>query len=442
MKRSLLFLALLPAISYANSDFDKFIEDGDLKFTYRMDYIYLMSDKYGFGIDESGWSDYDQRTWAQSGKIAYKSGYYKDHFGFDLDLYGVDPIGEGTQGVGFTTREILHADDNGNATGFTKLSQAVLKQKFMVNDFSVELFEGRRTLKEYGGTSAEDNAATSSYKSITSEVKSDEWNIKLGYLLAYSDSDEIEDADFKTADGDDIDYIITADATYTNGVNSYRYYITESQGYLRKQQLRYSHSLGPDSWVGPAKLTATIHYEEALSNYDSMGASSREFDDYAALYSLDADFFFSSGFAKIAYNYTDANKEGTLGKYAIHMASSTTGSVQGSQDIITSGNAVDYHNDKEHVFAFMTFYDMSPSVTLGVDYRVGFFDYANQIQIEDEISVVGVWHPQSIPNLSISAVIARDNNIKVGFDNTPLLVNGKTVASDGRAFVSTIKYTF
>ncbi len=440
MKRALLVLAMCPALSYANADFDKFIQDGDLSFTYRMDYIYLNSDKYGYGSDESGWSDYNQSTWAQSGKVAYKSGYYNDHFGFDLDLYALDPIG--FQGEGFSTREIVKADDNGDPEGFTKLPQAVLKQKFMINDFSVELFEGRRTLKEYGGTSAEDNAATSSYKGITSEIKSEQWFIKLGYLLAYSDSDEIEDADFLTADGEDIDYIVTADATYKNGADSYQYYITESQDYLRKQQFRYSHSLGPDSWVGPAKITARVLYQEALSNYKSMDSSSRMFDDYAVIYSLDTDFYYDSGFAKIAYYYTEANREGSLGKLEINMASSETGGVQGSQDILSNGNAIDYHNDDEQMIAFMAFYDLNPSFTVGADYRAGMFTYAGENQVEDEISLIGVWHPQNIPNLSISAVFAWDHNIKVGFDNTPLLVDGKTVDSNGRAIVSTVKYTF
>ena len=197
MNKALLFLALCPAISYANMD--QFIEDGDLNFTLRMDYIDLKSDTYGNAY--IGYHDYDQSTWAMSAKAAYRSGYYNDHFGFDLDLYGVDPIG--TQGEGFTTREIIKADSDGEAVGFVKAPQYVLKQKFMVDDFSVELFEGRRTLKEYGGTSIEQNAATSSYESITSEIKSDQWDVKLGYLISYSDSDETDNADFLTAEGGD-----------------------------------------------------------------------------------------------------------------------------------------------------------------------------------------------------------------------------------------------
>ena len=119
-----------------------------------MDSIYLKSNDYG--NEYMGYPNYDMSTWAQSLKYSYKSPYISDHFGFDFDLYGVNPIG--TQGEGFATREILKADKNGNANGFTKAPQFYLKQKFDVNDFTVKLFEGRRILKEYGGTSAEDNA--------------------------------------------------------------------------------------------------------------------------------------------------------------------------------------------------------------------------------------------------------------------------------------------
>jgi len=332
MKKIILVFALYPVLSYANMD--QFIEDGDLNFTLRMDYIDLVSDTYG--NDYIGYEDYDQSTWAQSAKVTYSSGYYNDHFGFDLDLYGVVPIG--TQGEGFSTREILKQDSDGDAIGFVKVPQYVLKQKFMLDDYSVELFEGRRTLKEYGGTSTEQNAATSSYESITSQIISNEWDIKLGYLISYSDSDETNNADFLTADGDKVDNIVTADGTYKiNNSDTLRYYITESDNYLRKQQLRYSHGFGPQHLFGPGKITAMVHYENALSDYKAMSDSSRMFDEYSMLLSLESEFYYESGFVKLSYNYTQAERKGNLGKYEINMVDNA----QGSQDIMTSGNAYD-----------------------------------------------------------------------------------------------------
>lgn len=432
MRKILPLLVVLPTLAHAN--LDKFISDSKIKTTFRMDYIDLHSD--GLGSESFGFPDYDMGTWAQSAKVALTSGYYNDHFGIDMDAYAVDPIG--SQGEGFATREIVKADENGNPKGFVKLPQLFLKQKFMLGDTRIEFFEGRRVLKEYGGTSVEDNAAMSSYNSLTSEIKNDNWFIKLGYLMEYSDSDEDDSSRLLTPEGLGIDYIATSDFAYRNGANEYRYYLTESQDYMRKQQIRYARTLGPDVFSVPAKFTATVTYQQGLTHYKSMSASNRMFDDDAMMLELDAEFFIDETYLKLAYNYTDASRKGSLGKFAFNMADG----VQGSQDSITSGNAWDYNNHREHAFAVMAFHDLTDSFTTGLDIRGGFFSYGGDTITQGEVSFVNVWHPVTIPGLSVSFVAARDLSFKQAFDNTPYMVNDKFQRSKGHAWVSTIMYSF
>jgi hypothetical protein len=432
MKRALLLLAVCPVFAYAN--IDKLVEDSAIKTTFRMDYIDLHSD--GFGSDVYGFSDYDMGTWANSVKVAYQSGYLNDTFGIDVDVFALDPIGE--QGAGFSTREVVKQDENGDPVGFVSLPQVYLKQKFLIGETSVELFEGRRSLKEYGGTSVEDNASKSSYTSLSSEIKNDAWLVKLGYMTQYSDSDEDLAYDLDNAEGDKINYIATVDGTYKLDSNEYRYYYTESDGYMRKQQVRVNHGFAP-GWLGaPGKLSATITYENALAHYKSMSASNRAMDNDAAMYELDGEFYFEKGFVKLAYNYTSAPKEAGLGKFDLNMAKN----VQGSQDTITSGNAWDYNNDKEHQIAFIAFRDLSESFSMGIDARMGMFDYEGDTINEGEVSFVNLWHPTDIPRLSVSFVAARDRSFKRSFDNTPYLVDGEFQRSNGHAFVSTIQYSF
>lgn len=432
MKRALLLLAACPTLAHAN--FDRFIDDSKITTTFRMDYIDLHSD--GFGTEASGFPDYDMGTWAQSAKVSYQSGYFSEHFGIDVEAYAVDPIGN--QGEGFATREIVRANNDGDPVGFVKLPQYYLKQKFSIGDTSIELFQGRRVLFEYGGTSVENNAAMSSYNSLSSEIKNDNWFVKLAYIKEYSDSDEIDNAKLTTAEGDTIDYILTADFNYTKGNNEYRYYITESEGYMIKHQVRLARKFGPNSYLPPSKITATATYEKGYSNYKNMTANSRYFDDYAAIYEIGAEFFLDKGYMKFAYNYSDSDKEEGLGKFSLNMANN----VQGSQDSLTSGNAWDYANNKEHAFMIAYFKDVGEDFTLGVDARGGFFKYQGDTITEGEVSLVSLWHPKKMPNLSVSFVVARDQSFKRDYFNTPYMVDGKFRRSNGHAYVSTIKYSF
>ncbi|WP_437889943.1 hypothetical protein [Phytobacter sp. V91] len=308
----------------------------------------------------------------------------------------------------------------------------------MLGDTSVEFFEGRRVLKEYGGTSVEDNAAMSSYNSVTSEIKNDNWFVKLGYLMEYSDSDEDDSSRLETPEGKGIDYIATSDFNYRNGANEYRYYLTESQDYMRKQQLRYSRLVSPEVFSVPGKFTAVLTWQQALTNYKNMSATNRMFDDDAMMLELNAELFLDDNYIKFGYNYTDASRKGSLGKFVFNMADG----VQGSQDSFTSGNAWDYNNHREHAFLLMAFHDFTDSFTSGLDFRGGFFRYGGDTVTQGEVSFVNVWHPLSIPGLSVSFVAARDLSFKQAFDNTPYMVNGKFQRSKGHTFVSTIMYSF
>lgn len=434
MKRTCLLLALFPTLVLAEQT--GFIEDSHVTTTLRMDYIDLHSN--GFGSEAIGFSDYDMGTWAQSVKVAYASGFFLDHFGLDLDLYANDPIG--TQGEGFTTREVVKADANGEAVGMSKIPQLYLKQKFNFGDTELQIFEGRRVLREYGGTSAEDNASNSSYDSISTEINNENLILKLGYLVNYTDSDESTSHDFETPDGEPIDFIATADITLKSEQDLIRYYYTQSQNYMSKQQLRYARSFGmsPDAFLSPGRFTVTATYQKALDNYLSMSDSNRMFDDYALMGEANLEFFLNHGFLKFSYNYTDASSAGSLGKFDLNMASG----VQGSQDTITSGNAWDYNNDKEHAFGIQYFHDVGSDFTFGIDARGGFFDYQQDTIVQGEVSLVSLWHPARISGLSISFVAARDQSFKQGFDNTPYMVDGKFQVSNGHAFVSTIAYNF
>ena len=223
----------------------------------------------------------------------------------------------------------------------------------------------------------------------------------------------------------------------SNG-DSVRYYITESQDYLRKQQLRYSYGFGPEALFGPGKITATLIYEDALSDYKAMSDSSRMFDDYAMMLALESDFYYQHGFMKLSYYYTQAEREGNLGKYEINMVNNA----QGSQDILTSGNAYDYHDDGESMLGFLVIHHLNEAFTVGLDYRVGILEYEGETMTQDEITFIGGWESKSIPGLSISGVAAFDHSFKRGFDNTPYLVNGKHKNGYGRAYVAKIEYKF
>ncbi len=436
MKKGLYSLLLVPSITvsgFACADIGDFISAGTASFELRHEYIYLVADDFG-SIEYNQFGDYDMSTWATTFEAGYESPYLYDHLGFDVSVYGAVAH---DYGEGFATRYILKSDNDGGATGLGKIPVYALKQKFDIGDTTFKFYEGARHLKDFGIVSSrEAGEALSSYSGIMTEIANNKWNIKGAYINRYSETNEESPERMYTADGQDVDYIATADFTYKGDGQSFRYYIGESDNYQRRQMIEYA------KFLEGKKLTGKFFYNEGLSNWKSMSDTYRWFDKDAWQLTLESEFFLPKAYVKFGYAYTSAERQSSLGKYNFEVANEVYGNINS----FAKGESKYFTNDGEHLIGAIAFYDVSQEFSTGLIGRYGFgMKYKGNDLTESEIAWVNVYKPASMPNLEFTLIIEpHDTTFQKDItSNTPRTdENGKTYDALGQFYSAVIKYTF
>lgn len=418
-------LFLLPFLCHA--DGTSLITDSHFDFSVRNDYIYLVSNEY------PDYTNYDMGTWAQSAQMDYHSGYFY-HFGVDVSLYGVTPLWYGS---GFYTRHLLKSktDNQGNiqAVGFVKFPQYVLKQRFNWDDATLDFFEGRRVLYDFGVIDTKEVATTSAWTGVTAELTIKDWNFRAGYLGKYSDADESDDEKLLTKDSKEIGYVVTSDIKYRRNGNVFRAYAGESENYLRRYYLEYTRDFPRQ------QLTFKFMGEDGLSKWKTMSASNRFFDNHAWMAGIEYQAFFPKNFLTVAWDYTSAPRSTRLGKFEWGMVENG----QGNDKFFSAGGARDYTNDGEHLIGALWIHDLTPEFQLGSFFRHGFgMRFQGNDLHEQEIGLIALWSPEWQKSLSMNLVVARDRGFKRAYDNTPYLVDGRAQTSHGKAITTVVKYTF
>lgn len=411
--------------AHADTELNKFLSDSTTSLSTRNFYIDLVAN------DLPPYNKYDMGVWAQSFSADFESGYAYDHFGLDISAYDVIKL---NAEEGFGTRHVFKVNSNGNAEGFFKLPVYALKQKFRVDDVTYKFYEGRRILKDFGAISAENNAGQSSYYGLTSEVKSKNWDLKLGYLTEYSDSDTDINETMTTASGKDIDYIYTADVAYQWHGNEVRYYVGESQNYLRR------HFLGYSTHLDHKKLSAKLFVNQALRNWKNLPDYNRSFDNTAYQVALESEFYSPKSLIKLGYAYTSAPRESSVGQLKFDLASNA----KGNSNSPSAGVSKDFTNDGESVFSAMYLYQLTSTLKLGTVGRYGFnVHYKDNDMYQYEVGLLAIWTPETIQGLNLTIAGGPDGGFKHDFGNTPKLdSNGNWIKSHGRALAFTAQYTF
>lgn len=429
MKKTLIVLAILSPAVHADGDIEHFLRKSTHTFELKNAYNLIKSGRY----DKTGNSNL--LNWVQTASYDFKSPYINDTFGFDFGLYAIEPIAYGDK---FYVRKALkkEVDKNGNITakGFSKVSNASLKQQFNISDFDVRLYEGLRVLKFFGGVSRDGVVTSSSYYGITSEAISKHWNIKSGYLTQYSDANSSSRESLLTKDNKDIDYIYTVDARYQYQEQSFRAYIGEGQGYLR------TYFLGYNTMVKSTKLEGKVFYVNALSKYKNMSPRNRTFDNSTYLAEIKSTFFFPSHFISVGYTYVSADKKGTLGRFDNNLS----GNTKGNNDTIASGLTKDFYNNNESMVYLSYAHKVSDEVKVSIRGRYGFgFDYKGQSLDEYEIGAIIFYKPTQVKGLKLSLAGGPNRSFRRGFDNTPILNSKNKVESfSGTSLLAKVTYTF
>lgn len=415
--------------AYADSGLGDFFDEGKTTLSARNFYIDLV------GNDLPNYSPYNMTTWAQSFTLGFQSGYINDHFGLDISAYDVEKI---YAAEGFATRHVLKSgkDSDGNtvAKGFSKLKEYALKQKFHHDDYTYKFYQGRRVLNDFGALDTEDTSTQSSYYGLTSEINSDALTLKLGYLTKYSDSDTNENETLSTAAGGTLDYLYTADVKYNWQGNELRYYMGESQDYLRRHFLSYG------KFLGDKKLTAKLFVNQGLSRWDNLPDYNRLFDNHAAQIAFESEFYGPKSFIQLGYAYTSANRTGSVGQLNFDLADNA----KGNDNSPASGVSKNFSNDGESVLYALALRKVTPTLQAGVVGRYGFgVEYKGNSMYQYEAGLIAIWEPQSLPGFKLNVAGGPDGGFKRDFGNTPHLdSNGHWIKSHGRCVTATAEYTF
>ncbi|UYF99759.1 hypothetical protein [Halomonas sp. GD1P12] len=431
MKKIVITLCILSPINYASANFIDFVKESDHTLGLINFYDNVQSGRY----DRAGNSDI--LNWVQSASYDFDSVYVDDHYGFNFGLLAVEPIDYGET---FFAKSILQSEvgDDGqrSAQGFDKVSEAFLKQTFSTdNGTNVYFYEGLRVLEDFGAVSRDGSVTSSAYYGITTEVESENWNFKAGYLTDYSAPNVSGRESLLTKDNEDVDFIYTLAADYNTDGHSFHYYIGEGQDYLRSQSFSYSNV------QENRKFSAKLIYVDALSNYRSLPDQNRFFDDDAYIAEIKADFFLSSGILSLGYAYVSAEREGSLGRFENNLSNNS----YGEDSNIANGLSKDFYNDQENVIALSYLHRYSPEVRLGFISRYGFnFEYAGQDLYEYEVGGAIFYTPTAVPGLELSLKGGPNSSFRRGrSDNTPYLdSNGQTDNFDGTTIMAKAIYVF
>lgn len=431
MKKTAIALCILSPITCVNANAIDFLTESDHKIGLINFYDNVQSGRY----DKTGNSDI--LNWVQSASYNFDSVYVDDHYGFNIGLLAVEPIDYGDI---FFAKSIaqVKVNDKGkrSAEGFNKITEVFLKQKFTTDDnINVNFYEGLRVLNNFGAVSREGSVTSSAYYGITTEVDSENWNFKAGYLTEYSSPNDSDTEELLTKSNKPIDFIYTVAADYNNDGQSFQYYIGEGQDYLRSQSFSYSKKL-----TGK-KVSAKLVYVDALSKYKALSDRNRFFDDNAYIAEIKTDFFLSSGIFSLGYAYVSAKRDSSLGRFENSLSNNS----YGEDSNLASGLSKDFYNDQENVILMSYFHRYSQEVKLGMIARYGFnFEYEGQDLYEYEFGGAIFYTPTAVPGLELSLKGGPNSSFRRGrSDNTPYLdSNGKTSNFDGTTVMAKVSYEF
>ncbi|QUX94944.1 hypothetical protein C0J08_05745 [Marinomonas sp. CT5] len=431
MKKTAIALCILSPITYVNAGAIDFLKESNHTFGLENFYDNVQSGRY----DKTGNSDI--LNWVQSASYNFDSVYVDDHYGFNLGLLAVEPLDYGEV---FFAKSIAQVDVDKNgkrsAQGFNKVSEAFLKQKFTTNDnLNINLYEGLRVLNKFGALSREGSVTSSAYYGITTEVNSEKWGIKAGYLTEYSSPNDSDTKELLTKDNKEIDFIYTVAVDYKNDGQSFKYYIGEGQDYLRSQSIGYSKKLTAK------KVSANLIYVNSLSKYKAQSDRNRLFDNDAYIAEVKTDFFLSSGIFSLGYAYVSAKRDSSLGRFENHLSNNS----QGDDSSLAKGLSKDFYNDQENVLLMSYFHRYSQEIRFGAIARYGFnFEYEGQDLYEYELGGAIFYTPKSVPGLQLSLKGGPNSSYRrARGSNTPYLdSNGKTNNFDGTTVMAKVSYNF
>jgi hypothetical protein len=412
-----------------------FFKDSKIDFSTVNKFQYLNSNDY------PSFTSTVQTAWAQGVKGDYTSGYIADMFGLDASYTGVAKLAASDY---FFTREYLQAtsDTNGDhlsePSGFSKFNQIYAKQKFGDETHYFRLYEGQRQLPHFGSISMQEKVANSSWYGVSTEAGYDELAMRLAYVTKYSDSDEPNQEDLLTSDGNVIDNIITGDVAWKNQDKNILFLMGESKNYLRRYGLEMSMNMPNQSglWI----LGSQIYMNQGLTMWKDMSSSNKFYDDNAYHFAIDATHIAGPWFTKMGYGYSVAKRAGNVGKFGWDMSANT----KGNFNALAAGLSSDFTNDQEHFLGLINMYQFNPDYAAGL---VGRFGYGHKYQgnhFQDiEIGLLNKWTPTQVKGLTAFFGFGPNWTFKRQFDNTPQLDdNGNWERGRGFCITSSLEYKF
>jgi hypothetical protein len=401
---------------------------GDIKFEAINKFQYLNSNDYPYPTTAV------QTAWAQGLRADYKSGYINDNFGFDASYVGVIKLAASKY---FFTRQYLYASEDTDGDylsepdGFNKFEQVYFKQKFGDENAGVKLQEGQIVLNKFGALDSLSKMTNTSFYGVTSEINKNNYTLRTGYFSKYENTDSPYEADFKSNDGGNLDYIITGDFSYKNKDYSLLYFY----GYTDKYLLQ--HGVSYETTGYPYQYKLNVFMNEGLSGWKEMSSQYKPFDDNAYHLSAEVNYIGSKWFMKLGYAYTIANRSTRLGRF-LESADNV------NFDSIAYGISEQFVNNKENVLGLMAMYQVSNSFSSGPFIRVGYGHQYEGNHLQDyEMGWINKWNPENVKNLTMFFGAGPNWTFKRSSDNTPLLdSNGDWVRGHGLCIASSINYKF
>ncbi len=435
-----LAIAAGPAQQETEENTTGFFEGAKYKAKVTYENFGLKSDEYRAYPGQAKY-DADLSNILLAGQVDFESGYISDMFGANVTGYGIQVLDAGDNYFGKKYfKPVAYGED---AEGFLSLREYHLKQKFNVSDTDIYLTQGVRILRDFGVLDREAAAIESSYQGVTAEVKNGGLDFKFAAVdgLLNSNSDKVRGfrsnqnaSTFLRDEPDsDIDYILTGDVSYQFGLNKLRYKVGHSDDYLTKQGINY------DRYFDGGKLQVYGLMNTAHDGYKSMDGEYRRIEDNAYHFGTELNFFFPKSFVKLAYTYTDADRDEDygLGQFELGMSAKTV-----TNPGFAKGDARYYTWDGQHMVGLIGIHEISEGFKLGFVAR-----YATGAEYQGADLNAGEWAFLGLfdvnKNVNIELVAGKDYGWYQDFNGKPILdSDGEAQDAGGKVFITRVSYTF
>lgn len=333
-------------------------------------------------------------AWGQSATLNFQSGYLWDMLGFDVTYSGVVKLGASDY---FSSRGLLYNDgpgmDKRNASGFNKFGQRYIKAKFGDDTLGLKAKVGWQELKNFGALTTSNRLTKNSYLGSGASLWYENLSADLGWLTRSINRDAPTKVHFQTADGKNIDAIITTGISWKNNISTVSAIYGESKNYLRRYIYDIAWHPSPQ-WT----VTTTAYGNKALSDYKRMSNEKKAVDGSAWHYVTEAKWKNDDWLLNFTAAYTQASQKNAVGYYDRHIAKNTRGRFHA-----LTAAGFDYTRDKEIALAVRGQYQIFPGYFTGLQWNYGQFNYKRNTVRSGEITLINQWLPKFSPfnNLSV-----------------------------------------